>query len=63
LVNNKNIDKIIENIKLIDEPIDVRYSILGNNDTFENLIIYPTIVNQHIELPSNINDLSIETFY
>ena len=63
MVNNKNIDKIIENIKLIDEPIDVRYSILGNNDTFENLIIYPTIVNQHIELPSNINDLSIETFY
>jgi GR25 family glycosyltransferase involved in LPS biosynthesis len=63
LVNNKNIDKIIENTKLIDEPIDNKYSILGNNGTFKNLIICPSIVNQQSDIfPSNINDLSIETF-
>ena len=63
LVNNSNIDKILEKIKIIDMPIDNKYETLGKNSELNIYVINPTIVNQSFnKLPSNINDLSIETF-
>jgi len=63
LVNNSNIEKIIEKIKIVDNPIDIKYEILGKNNVLNINVINPTIVNQQMEfLKSNINDLSIDTF-
>lgn len=63
IVNNNNIDKILDEIKLIDMPIDNKYEKLGKNKNLKIYVINPTIVNQsNNKLPSNINELSIETF-
>lgn len=62
LINNKNIDKIINNINHIDEPIDVRYEYLGKNKILDIYVVYPVVVNI-INSSSTIQDLSIETFY
>ena len=59
LVNNKNINKIYTNLLLLDEPIDVKYKQLYNDNKLNNYVIYPIIV-------SIINDKSTiqkNTFY
>ena len=61
LINNKKIDNIIDMVKIVDTPIDVKIEDLGKLHKLTILVIYPTIVNV-INSISNINDLSIETF-
>jgi GR25 family glycosyltransferase involved in LPS biosynthesis len=62
LINNKNIDKIIEKTKWIDSQIDIKLADLGKSNELNILVIQPYIVSM-ISLISDINDLSIETFY
>ena len=63
LINNSKIDRILDKIKFIDMPIDIKYENLGKNSELIIYVIYPTIVNQQGDkFASNINDLSIETF-
>jgi len=55
IVNNINIDKIIENIKFINNPIDDKYDYLAKNDILKIYIIDPRIVYQQWDkLPSAI---------
>jgi GR25 family glycosyltransferase involved in LPS biosynthesis len=63
LVKISNIDKIIDKIKFIDMAIDNKYETLGKNEELNIFVVNPTIVNQQVDtLPSNINELNIETF-
>jgi len=55
LINNKNIQKIIENTQYIDRPIDVLIDELSNAEILKVYLIDPTIVNQAgSKLPSSI---------
>jgi glycosyl transferase family 25 len=55
VVNNKNIDKIIDKIKFINNPIDVNYDYLGKNNILKIYVINPRIVYQQTgKLPSAI---------
>ena len=49
LINHKNIDKIIENLKFIKVPIDVEYTQLCRSDKINADVIFPHIVNQQNE--------------
>lgn len=60
IVNNKNIDKIIDKVKIMDEPIDNKYEKLGKNNELNIFIVHPTIVNQ-CGLKSDIHD-SVENY-
>lgn len=63
LINNSKTDKIVDKIKFIDMAIDIKYETLGKSCELIIYVIYPTLVNQQGDnLPSNINDISIETF-
>jgi len=63
LVNNKNIPKILNAIKIMDTPIDVQYQVQGQRNALTILMVHPVIVeNQDKQLISTINDLTIETF-
>ncbi len=63
IVNNKNINKIIDSIKLVDMPIDDKYAHLGRLNILKILVIQPNIVyQQNDKLPSEINNFSFETF-
>lgn len=63
IVNNKKINKILDKIKFIDSPIDNKYESLARENELTIFVIHPNIVHYAgDELPSNINDLSIENF-
>lgn len=49
LVNNKSIDKIIQNTQIIKVPIDVALQELCFDDKLTGLIIYPNIVSQQFD--------------
>jgi GR25 family glycosyltransferase involved in LPS biosynthesis len=56
IVNNKNINKILETIKYVDMPIDIKYETLGKSKSLKIFVINPTIVNQQDQkLGSTIN--------
>jgi GR25 family glycosyltransferase involved in LPS biosynthesis len=64
IVNNKNIDKIIEKVKIMDRPIDDKYEELGKNNQLNIFVLHPTIVNQggfQGGLKSDIHD-SVENY-
>lgn len=64
IVNNKNIDKIIEKVKIMDRPIDDKYEELGKNNELNIFVLHPTIVNQggfQKGLKSDIHD-SVDNF-
>lgn len=44
IINNKNINKIVNNLKYIDGLIDVKIQDHSLNGTFNTYVIYPTIV-------------------
>ena len=54
LVNNKNIEKILKNLEMINEPIDVRFQRLGRNDKLKIMLLYPDIVDQRKDILSTI---------
>ena len=58
LVNNKNINKIYTNLLLLDEPIDVKYKQLYNDNKLNNYVIYPIIVSI-INDKSSIGDITV----
>jgi len=62
IVNHSKIDKILQYIRIIDMPIDNKYETLGKSNQLNIFVINPVIVNQLQQLPSTINDLTIETF-
>lgn len=62
LINNKNMDKILEKMQIVDTPVDVKIANLAKSGELNVFIIYPFIVDI-IDSSSTINDLSIETFY
>jgi GR25 family glycosyltransferase involved in LPS biosynthesis len=62
IVNHSRLDKIIQDITFIDMAIDNKYETLGKSNRLNIFVINPVIVNQLQQLPSTINDLSIETF-
>jgi len=59
MVNNNSIDKIINETKLIDEPIDWKLNNLSKNNKLKMLVLYPTLVDQG-GAGTIINDKSIE---
>jgi GR25 family glycosyltransferase involved in LPS biosynthesis len=61
LINNKNIDKLIEATEFMHMPIDNKFKELSKNDTLNVLLIYPTLVNQSNEIPSDIRNMKIKT--
>ena len=62
LINNKNIDKIIENTEYIDRPIDTQIFDLLKINKLNILVLYPTIVNQGGSCYSSITDMNIDHF-
>jgi GR25 family glycosyltransferase involved in LPS biosynthesis len=54
LINNKNIDKLIELIKIIDSPIDVKLDNLIKNNFINAYVIYPNLVSYNHNLSSEI---------
>ena len=58
VINNKNIDKIIDNIKIIKNPIDVIIQDLSKNHIFNTVIMYPYIVIQNKSFKSTVNNKS-----
>jgi GR25 family glycosyltransferase involved in LPS biosynthesis len=56
IVNNKNIDKIINNIKKIKNPIDVTIQNLSYNKSCNTIIIYPHIINHNRSFKSTVNN-------
>ena len=58
VINNKKIDKIIDNIKLIRRPIDVAIHDLSNNHIFTIIIMYPYTVIQNSSFKSTVANKS-----
>lgn len=56
LINNRNIDKIIENTKYIDNPIDHKLGNLARDDLLTILMLKPGICGQQETLLSTIRD-------
>jgi glycosyl transferase family 25 len=54
LINNKNIKKILNFTKFIDEPIDLKLDSLIKTDNLKTYTINPYIINYKMELPSVI---------
>ena len=54
LINNKNIDKIIDNLNKIVKPIDNSIQDLSYDSVFNTIVIYPNLVNQEGQLKSTI---------
>ena len=54
LINNKNIGKILNYTKTIDEAIDLKYNSLIKTDNLNAYTINPYIINYKMELPSVI---------
>jgi GR25 family glycosyltransferase involved in LPS biosynthesis len=54
LINNESINKIFSNTMIIDKPIDIKLKNLDKNNKLKIFVLYPTIVNQNIALPSTI---------
>ena len=59
LVNNKNIDKIINTTKFIDNQIDVKIEQLSKKNELNVLVIYPSIATQKGSSYSSIRDLNV----
>jgi GR25 family glycosyltransferase involved in LPS biosynthesis len=62
LINNKNIDKIIDETKFIDMPIDIKLDNLSKSKQLNIYVVHPTIVDQSGSDYSSIRDMNIETF-
>ena len=58
VINNKNIDKIIDNIKIIKNPIDVIIQDLSKNHIFNTVIMYPYTVIQNKSFKSTVDNKS-----
>lgn len=58
VINNKKIDKIIDNVKLIKRPIDVAIQDLSNNHIFTIIIMYPYTVIQNKSFKSTVDNKS-----
>lgn len=58
MINNKKIDKIIDNVKIIKRPIDVAIKDLSNNRIFTTIIMYPNTVIQNKSFKSTVNNKS-----
>lgn len=56
LIKNKNIQKIINSVSYIDEPIDSKFNSLIKTDNLNIYITNPNIINYKKELPSLIID-------
>ena len=54
IINNKNIDKIIDKLNIIKQPIDNSIEDLSYNMLFNTIVIYPNLVIQEGEFKSTI---------
>jgi GR25 family glycosyltransferase involved in LPS biosynthesis len=62
LVNNKNIDKIVDKLTLVDLEIDLKITAMGHKNELIVFVILPYLVNQGGAKTSTIRDLNLETF-
>jgi|Laugresbdmm110sn_2_1035109.scaffolds.fasta_scaffold01045_3 hypothetical protein len=62
LINNKNINNIINETKIIDMPIDNRIFESIKENKIKSIVIYPNLIEQGGASTSTINDLNIENF-
>jgi GR25 family glycosyltransferase involved in LPS biosynthesis len=62
LINNKNIDKIITPIGIIDRPIDIEIEHLSKGNNITSLVLNPVLVDQGGSNYSSINDMAIENY-
>ena len=63
LINNNNVEKIVNNIGYITDPIDLKYEKLNHENILNSYIINPPIVKHNENGYSAISELNIETFY
>jgi len=54
IINNKNIDKIFDNLNKIVKPIDNAIQDLSYDSVFNTIVIYPNLINQQDQLKSTI---------
>ena len=54
IINNKNIDKIFDNLNKIVKPIDNAIQDLSYDSVFNTIVIYPNLINQQEQLKSTI---------
>lgn len=55
LINNSSINKILNQVNYIDEPIDSKLSSLIKTDNLRCFVLKPNIVNYKVEFTSQIN--------
>ena len=58
VINNKNIDKIIDKIKIIKHQIDIIIQDLSKNNIFNTVIMYPYTVIQNKSFKSTVDNKS-----
>ena len=58
VINNKNIDKIIDKIKIIKHQIDIIIQDLSKNNIFNTVIMYPYTVIQNKSFKSTVDNRS-----
>ena len=56
IINNKNIDKIFDNLNKIVKPIDNAIQDLSYNKIFNTIIIYPHLINHESNFNSTVNN-------
>ena len=56
LINNSSIDRILNKVNYIDEPIDSKLSSLIKTDNLKCFVLKPNIVNYKAEFTSQINE-------
>jgi GR25 family glycosyltransferase involved in LPS biosynthesis len=61
LVNNKNIDKILDSTKIIDNAIDAKIHYLSKKNELNVLVVYPVIATQGGSTYSSIRDVPYST--
>lgn len=61
VINNKNIQKIVDETKFVDAAIDWKIFNLSKEKKLNVFVIYPTIVDQSAN-DSNIRNMTVETF-
>jgi GR25 family glycosyltransferase involved in LPS biosynthesis len=64
LINNRSIDKILDNLSYIDLAIDDKIEKLSREGVFTTLVIHPNMVEQNsVKFTSTIRNMELETFY
>jgi len=61
LINHKNIHRIINHLKFMEQTIDWQFTKLCHEDKLKAYVIFPTLVNPDIKLPSTIQNENFQS--